>query len=207
MALGHTDCDRADSGGGYEFHSNPGAPVDALEVEDELGKVLDRVDVVMRRRTDQGHARYAAAQAGDLRVHLEARDLPALARLAALGHLYLDLGSVRQVVGADPEPPAGDLLDATPGHVSGPGIPGLAVRQVGPVTVVRFEALRVLASLSRVALCAQPVHGDGDGLVGLARDAAVAHRLGGEARDDRLDRLDLCQWHGLLAPGVIEQVA
>ncbi len=40
--------------------------VDLLEVEDQLRQILDRVDVVVRRRGDQGHAGHGVAQAGDL---------------------------------------------------------------------------------------------------------------------------------------------
>ena len=46
-------------------------------------------------------------------------------------------------------------------------------------------------------LAAHPVHGDGQGLVRLGRDRAVAHGAGGEPLDDRLDRLDLLDRHRL----------
>ena len=55
----------------------------------------------------------------------------------------------------------------------------------------------VLAPFAGVDLAAEPVHGDGQGLVRLGRDRAVAHRAGGEPLDDRLDRLDLLDRHRL----------
>ena len=57
-------------------------------------------------------------------------------------------------------------------------------------------------------LAAEPVHGDGQGLVRLGRDRAVAHRAGGEPLDDRLDRLDLLDRHRLaLVELELEQAA
>ena len=69
--------------------------VGVLQVVDQLGQVLDGVDVVVGRRRDQAHARHRVA-AADVLGHLAARQLAALARLGALGHLDLDL------VGIDP---------------------------------------------------------------------------------------------------------
>ena len=49
-----------------------------MEVVDELGEVLNGVDVVVRRRGDQGHSRLAAPQVGDVGAHLLGRQLPTL---------------------------------------------------------------------------------------------------------------------------------
>ncbi len=49
-----------------------------VEVVDELREVLNGVDVVVRRRGDQGHSRLAAPQVGDVGAHLLRRQLPAL---------------------------------------------------------------------------------------------------------------------------------
>jgi len=54
-----------------------------------------------------------------------------------------------------------------------------------------FEAGGILAAFAGVRLGAEAVHGDGQGLVGLARDRAVAHRARLEAANDRLDWLHL----------------
>ena len=48
--LGHAGCDYADSGRGDELDRDGGMRIRLLEVEDELGQVFDRVDVVVRRR-------------------------------------------------------------------------------------------------------------------------------------------------------------
>ncbi len=81
------------------------------QVVDQLGEILDRVDVVVRRRGDQADAGRRVAQAGDRLVDLVARQLAALAGLGALGDLDLELVGVDQVGGRHAEPRRRDLLD------------------------------------------------------------------------------------------------
>ncbi len=49
IGLGHPDCDRAHTGLADQFHRDQGGRLEGLEVVDELGEVLDGVDVVVRR--------------------------------------------------------------------------------------------------------------------------------------------------------------
>ena len=117
--------------------------------------------------------------------------LAALARLGALGHLDLQVVGVDQVLAGHAEAAGGHLLDRAAAQVA---------------VVVGGEAIGVLAALAGVGLAAQPVHGDGHGLVGLGRDRAVGHGPGGEALDDLADRLDLVDRDGrALARGEAEQ--
>ena len=83
--------DEPDAGLGDELHRDVRARVHLLQVEDELREVLDRVDVVVRRRRDEADARARVAKRRDLVGHLVARQLPALARLRALRDLDLEL--------------------------------------------------------------------------------------------------------------------
>ena len=55
----------------------------------------------------------------------------------------------------------------------------------------------LLAAFAGVRLAADPVHGDGERGVRLARDRAERHRAGREAPHDGLGRLDLLDRHGL----------
>ena len=129
--------------------------VDVLEVVDELGQVLDRIDVVVRRRRDQRDARRRVAHARDRRVDLVAGKLAAFAGLGALGHLDLDFLGVGQILGGHAEAPGGHLLDGRT-H-------GVAVGQ-------RLEAVGILAAFAGVRFAADAVHGDGQRLVGLAAE-------------------------------------
>ena len=56
MGLGHACGNRPDSGLCHELHGDACARIDLLEVIDELGQILDRVDVVVRGRRDEGDA-------------------------------------------------------------------------------------------------------------------------------------------------------
>ena len=178
LGLGHARGDRADADLGDELDVDAGLLVGVLEVADELGEVLDGVDVVVRRRGDEPDAGGGPADLGDPRVDLVGRELAALAGLGALGHLDLDVLGEGEVLGGDAEAAGGDLLDL-----------GAALGVV--------EALARLAALTGVGLAAQAVHRDGEGLVGLAGDGAVAHRARGESLDDLLDALDLLERDGL----------
>ena len=148
---------------GHELDVDARRRVGVLEVVDELLEVLDRVDVVVRRRADQADARRRVPGLGDPRVHLVAGQLAALAGLGALGHLDLEVVGVDEVLARDAEAAGRHLLD----------------RRAAPLGVV--QALGVLAALAGVRLAADAVHGDGQRLVGLRRDRAVAHGAGGEA--------------------------
>src|SRR5881409_1352024 len=91
--------------------------------------ILDRVDVVMRRRRDEADPGGRIAHPGDDLVDLAAGQLAALAWLGALRHLDLQDVGIDQVFGGDAEPARGDLLDRRAHRV--------AVRQ-------RLEARRFL---------------------------------------------------------------
>ena len=177
VGLGHAGGDRADADLGHELDRDARVAVGGAQVVDELLEVLDRVDVVVGRRRDQPDARRRVAQPGDVAVDLVAGELAALAGLGALGDLDLDLVGVDQVVDGHAEAPGGDLLD----------------RRAALVAVARL----VLAALAGVRARAEPVHRDGERLVGLRRQRAEAHPAGGEALDDLLGRLDLLERDGL----------
>jgi len=106
-----TGCNDTNTHFGDQFDGNPGIGVGTLQVVDQLGQVLDGVDVVMRGRRDQAHPGYRVARFRDVLGHLVARQLPALARLGSLRHLDLEVVGVRQVRAGDSEATRGHLLD------------------------------------------------------------------------------------------------
>ena len=178
VRLGHARGHRADPDLGDELDRDARARVGAAQVVDQLLEVLDRVDVVVRRRRDQADAGRRGADLADVAVDLVARELAALARLGALRHLDLDLVGVREVVDRHAEAARGHLLDR-----------GAARVAVGVGDVAR----RVLPALAGVRLAADPVHGDRERLVRLARQRAERHRAGGEALDDLARGLDVVE--------------
>ena len=87
----------------HELHRHVGDRVDLLQVVDELREVLDRVDVVVRRRRDEPDAGLGVPQPRDLGADLVAGQLPALAGLRALGDLDVELVGEHAVLGCDAE--------------------------------------------------------------------------------------------------------
>src|SRR5215475_8302123 len=73
--LGDTGGNRADADLRDELDRNVTRRVDVLEVVDELRQILDRVDVVVRRRRDQADARGRVTHLGDNSVDLVAGQL------------------------------------------------------------------------------------------------------------------------------------
>ena len=69
--------------------------VGVLQVVDQLRQVLDRIDVMMRRRRNQRHAGRGITGLGNPRINLFAGQMAALAGLCALRHLDLDLFRTR----------------------------------------------------------------------------------------------------------------
>ena len=107
------------------------------------------------------------ARLRDPRIHLGAGQLAALAGLRALRHLDLQFFRVDQVVTGDAEAARRHLLDG---------------RVLRVAVLHRHVAIRIFATLARVALAADAVHGDGQRLVRFLGDGAVAHGAGLEAR-------------------------
>src|SRR6187397_3012375 len=142
MRLSHTGSYRADTTFGYELHRNPRPRIRVLQIEDQLREVFDRVDVVVRWRRDQTHARRGVPHFRDPRVDLVPGKLTALARLGALRHLDLQLVGIDQILAGDTEASRRDLLDRAALRV--------AVRH-------GQEALRILTALARVGAAAEAI--------------------------------------------------
>ncbi|MNM77887.1 hypothetical protein D3C81_897620 [compost metagenome] len=173
VGLGHAAGDGADAGLGDQLDRHQAVRVDLLDVEDELGQILDGVDVVVGRRGDQGHAWHGVAQFGYLGRHLVTGQLATFAGLGALSHLDLYHIRVHQVVGGDAKAPRCHLLDAR--------------------ILLGAKALGILAAFARVALTAEPVHGHRQRLVGLGAEGADGHGRGVEAGEQLGRRLNLLQ--------------
>ena len=71
--LGHPGGDRPDAAAGDELDADACRRIDRAQVGDELGQVLDRVDVVVRRRADVALPGLAAAQGRDVGRRLASR--------------------------------------------------------------------------------------------------------------------------------------
>ena len=183
-ALGDTGGDGSDTGFADQLHVDVGVTVGVLQVIDEFRKVLDGIDIVVRRGRDEAHTGGAVAGLGDPRIHFCTGQVAALTGLCALCQFNLNLLCRDEVFARHAEAGGCHLLDL-----------GIALAVV---------ALFGFAALAGVAPAAQAVQCDGDGLMGFTAQCAVAHGRGFEPLDDGRHRLDLFQRDA--AVGVIVEV-
>ena len=113
MRLGDTCSDGTHADFGNQLDADAGFTIGILEVVDELGEILDGIDVVMRRWRNQSHPRGRMTHLGDPWIHLTPGQLASLARFCPLGHLDLDLLGLGQIEAGDTEAARGDLFDGT----------------------------------------------------------------------------------------------
>ena len=78
----------------------------------QLREILDRVDVVMRRRRDQADSRSRMASLGNPRVDFVAGQLSAFTRFGPLRHFDLELVGLYQVEAGDTKSSRSNLLDS-----------------------------------------------------------------------------------------------
>ena len=157
----HAGGDGADARLGNQLHGDHRFRVDLLQVENELRQILDRVDIVVRRRGNQRHARHRVAQFGDVRGDFITRQLTAFARFCTLSDLNLDHVGVNQVGRGYAKAAGRHLLDAR--HF------------VGAVTG------RIFTALAGVGVAADAVHGFRQRFVRFRAQRADGHRRGIEA--------------------------
>ena len=150
---------------------------------DQLREILDRVDIMMRRRRDKTYTRSTVTCLCDPRINLSSRELSTFTRLRALCHLDLDLSCVNEVIGGNTETSGSDLLDRT--HLR------IAVSH----SLVSF---RILTTFTGVGLTAKAVHRDRQCFVSFLTDGTVGHSTCLKALNDILNRLDFVDGDRLL---------
>src|SRR5471030_1986573 len=209
LGFGDAGRDRAYAHFRHQLDRNRGTRIGVFQVVDQLRKVFNRINIVVRRRRNQAHARHREAQRGDVFRHLVARQLAAFAGLGALRHLDLDLVGRIQIGRRHAETAGRDLLDART-----QGVPFLqwnidddllladdGRHQLALLDLDAFQfhrvTRRVLAAFAGVGLAADAVHGDGQRRVRLGADRTQRHGAGGEALDDILGRFDFVERDGL----------
>ena len=103
VALGYSRSDRAHTSCCDEFDTHPRTRVGLLQIVDQLGEILDTVDIMVWWWADQGYPWHGMADTGDLLIHLMPRELAPFTRLSPLGHLDLQFDRIRQVGWCHPE--------------------------------------------------------------------------------------------------------
>ena len=111
MRLYDTCSNRSDANFRHQFDADASCRVCVFQVVDQLGEILDRIDVVMGRWADQPNPRCRIPDACDDLIHFLTRQFAALARLGALRHLDLKFVGVGKIERGDAEAAGSDLLD------------------------------------------------------------------------------------------------
>ncbi len=192
LGLGDASGNRADARARHQLHAHLGVGVDLLQVVNQLRQIFDRINIVMRRRGNQSHARRRVAQLCDQGRHLDARQLPAFARLGALRHLDLQLAATVQVFCRHAKPSRCHLLDGGGGIVA-----------VGPRPIARG----ILAALAGIGFGADAVHGDRQGLMRFRAECAERDAGRHQTLPDFGDRFHVVDRHRCLARLEVEQIA
>ena len=139
MRLSHAGGDGSDAHLGHQLDADPGVDVGILQIVDELGEILDGIDVMVRRRGNQTDTRGRVTGLGHPWVHLGAWQLAALTGLGALGHLNLEFLGIDQILAGHAKASRSHLLDG--------GILGVAVGQGN-------KTFRIFAALAGVGFAA-----------------------------------------------------
>ena len=112
LALGHTSSNGAHTDFRHQLDTDARMRCHVLQVVDQLGQVLDRINVVVGWWGNQTHTWHAVAQLASVLADLTTRQLTAFAWLGTLRHLDLDLVRTVQVFRSHTKSTGGDLLDA-----------------------------------------------------------------------------------------------
>ena len=176
--FGDAGRDGADAKRGDQLDPDGSAGIDALEVVDELRQVFDRVDVMVRRRTDEHDAGLRVAETCDQLRDFVRRELAAFARLRALRDLDLDLFRVSKVLGGDAKASGGELLDL------------VVVQAATAGERIGRPHGRILATFTGVRTCTEDIHRLGDRAMRLGTERAKRHGRGDEAARDLGCRLN-----------------
>src|SRR5439155_8220641 len=172
--------DSAHAGFRDELHADTCGRIHLLEVVNQLRQILDRIDVVMWRRRDQGYADDRVPQSRDEIGDLVPRQLAAFTGLRALRDLDLELVRPDEVRRRHAEAAGGDLFDPVVGAIA------VRTRDVGG---------RVLAAFPRIRPRVYAIHRDRESRVRLGRQRAERHGAGDKPAPDVFGTLDLGERH------------
>mmetsp|Transcript_21480 Transcript_21480/g.44151 ORF Transcript_21480/g.44151 Transcript_21480/m.44151 type:complete len:370 (-) Transcript_21480:714-1823(-) len=111
IGLGNTTSDSSNSDGRDELDRNPGVLVHGVQIMNQLSKILNTVNIMMRRRRNQSDTFLAGTQSGDVFRNLGAWQLTTFTGLGTLCHLNLELLGGDKEFRGDSESTTGDLMD------------------------------------------------------------------------------------------------
>ena len=160
FSLSHTCSNGSYPTLGNQLHTDLCFRIYILQVEDKLSQVLDRVNIVMRRRRNKRDSRNRMTCLRNNLVHLITRQLTTLTRLCTLCNLNLNFFGIHQIFSGHTKTTWSNLL-------------GLATERD---TVIGFaKAFIVFATFTRITTCTQFIHSKRQSLVCLFADCTKRH--------------------------------
>ena len=195
LGLDYTAGNDANTNFRHKLDRDSSTRIGSFEIINELLKVLDRIDIVVRRRRDKSHTRSRVSSSTDRSRHLVTGKLTTLTRLSTLSHLDLKFIRVGEVVGSDAESTGSDLLYSRSSrvpyrlelHRMGEG---LAV-EFGPGTGDGNATLSVFTAFTSVGFSTETVHSESQSSVSLHGDGTVGHGTSDTSSDDLIPRFNL----------------
>mmetsp|Transcript_8072 Transcript_8072/g.11975 ORF Transcript_8072/g.11975 Transcript_8072/m.11975 type:complete len:221 (+) Transcript_8072:1691-2353(+) len=180
-----------------------------MEVVNELGKILNTVNIVVRGGRYQRNTLFTRPQAGNVLRNLLSRKLTTFTRLGSLSNLDLQLLRRDQKLWRHTETSTGNLVNVRVGRISilksvkvGEGRTLAVFIHVGD----GLGADRIFATLSRVRLSTHTVHSYGEHLMCLTTERTEGHSTGTESLHNILNALYLTNVNGATVGIKIEQI-
>lgn len=163
LGFGNTRRHDTDADFRHQLDRHSCSGVRSFQIVNQLLQILDRVDIMVRRRRNKRDARSGVTGPADRSRHLVSGQFTAFSRLGTLSHLDLQLVRVGEVIRRDTETARRDLLDGgatrVPDRLEVHGVRVLAFI-LGTRSGNRERSLGILAAFTRVRLAAETVHGD-----------------------------------------------
>ena len=101
-----------------QLYGNTRPRIHIFQIENQLGQILNRINIVMRRRRNQSYSGDRVADPGNHVVHFMARQLSAFSRLCTLRDLDLQIVRINHVVGGNAEAGRGHLLNRAAAQIA-----------------------------------------------------------------------------------------
>mmetsp|Transcript_63498 Transcript_63498/g.168243 ORF Transcript_63498/g.168243 Transcript_63498/m.168243 type:complete len:352 (+) Transcript_63498:1029-2084(+) len=111
LALSHASSNNTNTNLAHKLHTHASVGIRILAVENQLGQILDGVDVMVGWRRDQTDSLRRITAICDVAFNLVARQLTTLTRFGTLRHFDLQLLCIRKIFHGDAEAARGHLLD------------------------------------------------------------------------------------------------
>ena len=176
--FGYTGCNCTDTGFWYQFYCNSRIFVRIFTIVNELRKILDRIDIMMRRWWDQADPRCRMTCLCNPRIYFSTRQMSALSRFCPLRHLDLYFLCTYQVSGCNAKSSGSYLFDRR--------------------ASVRIQTFNLLSTFTTVGFTMQLVHRNCQCLMRFFRDRTIRHCSCLESFYNLVDAFYFFDWNAFL---------